>query len=358
MRIVFVFFFFLPLSLLSQVTISGKVLSDESGEAVSGASVYINNSTIGTSTDAKGEYTLNGIFPGTYEIIVSHVSFEPLVYRVEVGSAGLKFTFRLDGKVNMMRNILIMTKDQRKAKLKIFREQFLGITEAADRSVITNEEDILFEADENLNAFRAFSEVPLVIRNKEYGYMIHYELMFFYYEQNTNKVIFYGNARYEDLDTANREKWREKREKYYWGSTLHFYHSISAGNNKAQGFSFFKIGKKINSGKGDSVMAMIETSVDSLVYFDSGLGKRYLSWKNDIIVRYNKNPYYKRDLVGKVQIPGYMSKGIETRITMLDAPAYIDANGIPENPVALQFSGFWSFERQANMLPVNFRPSQ
>ena len=129
----------------AQVTISGKILSNETGEPVVGASVYINNSTIGASSGNDGSYSLHNILPGTYEIIVSHVAYEPLVHRIEVKTTDLRFTFRLESKVQQMRDILIMTKDQRKARMKIFIEQFLGVTIAADNSNLLNEEDVLFD---------------------------------------------------------------------------------------------------------------------------------------------------------------------------------------------------------------------
>ena len=73
-------------ALQAQVTIKGQVLNASGNAPVSKASVYINNSTIGTASAEDGTYTLAGVNPGVYEIIVSHVGFEVVVYKVEVKS--------------------------------------------------------------------------------------------------------------------------------------------------------------------------------------------------------------------------------------------------------------------------------
>ena len=353
------FFFFLLLfhfQLSAQISITGKILSDESGEPVTGASVYINNSTIGASSGSTGEYRLGGVLPGTYEIIVSHVAYEPIVHRVEIKTSDLRFTFRLQSKVKVMRDILIQTKDQRKAKMKIFREQFLGQTQAADNSIISNEEEVLFEGDESPSAFKAFSETPLIIINKELGYRISFELKEFFIDMNSGRTYFYGFTRYEDLDKKKPEKFQRNRNRYYQGSTMHLYQSMTIGNAEQQGFIFYKVYNTDMDGKGKMGKTMSRISADSLVYLDSGLHKQYLDWKGEVVIQYNQDPYHKRALARKFLVSGSLPKGIQTKITMLDAPAYLDANGLLENPLAVQYDGFWGYERLANMLPVNYKP--
>lgn len=356
MRLIVLFFLLIQFPVSAQVNITGKILSDESGEPIVGASVYINNSTIGSSSGTIGEYHLSSVMPGNYEIIISHIGYEPLVHRVEVKAVALRFTFRLALKEKQMRNILIMSKDQRKAKMKIFKEQFLGITQAADKSTLLNEEDVLFEADEKPSAFKAFSEVPLEIINRELGYRIFFELKEFYIDQRSGRTYFYGFTRYVDVEKGNLAKWKKNRLRYYEGSTMHLYNSINKGVSEAEGFLFFRVMEISSNGNDNSPKAMYRTPPTSLVFNDSSLHKKYLEWKGDIVIQYSKDPYYKSFLAKKVMINGSLPKGIKTTVLMLDAPAYIDANGLLENPLAVQYSGFWGYERLANMLPVNYKP--
>ncbi|MBC3540940.1 TonB-dependent receptor domain-containing protein [Rufibacter sediminis] len=53
----------------------GKV-SSTTGEALAGVSVVLKNSTIGTYTDAKGQFNLSGIAPGSYVITISYLGYE------------------------------------------------------------------------------------------------------------------------------------------------------------------------------------------------------------------------------------------------------------------------------------------
>jgi hypothetical protein len=129
----------------AQFTISGRVLTESGTEPLSKASVYINNSTIGSATNENGDYIMRDIKPGVYEVIVSYVGYEVIVYKIEIKSADLRLTFKLVPKVKEMRDILVVTSNQREKWMALLRENFLGQTLAAERTKILNEEDIFFE---------------------------------------------------------------------------------------------------------------------------------------------------------------------------------------------------------------------
>jgi hypothetical protein len=58
MRNLLLALFLAPVLCFSQATLSGK-LSDEKGESLPFASVYLKGSTTGTTTNAKGEYAIH-----------------------------------------------------------------------------------------------------------------------------------------------------------------------------------------------------------------------------------------------------------------------------------------------------------
>ncbi|MEM1336332.1 MAG: TonB-dependent receptor [Bacteroidota bacterium] len=62
---------------LGQITaeLFGTV-TDETGQAVFGASVYLEGTQLGTQTDFDGKYTLTNIPPGSYNLVVSYVGYE------------------------------------------------------------------------------------------------------------------------------------------------------------------------------------------------------------------------------------------------------------------------------------------
>lgn len=56
--------------------ISGKVIDKTTGETLVGLSVSIQGTSIGSSTDVDGNYSLNTVNPGTYQVVFSYVSYK------------------------------------------------------------------------------------------------------------------------------------------------------------------------------------------------------------------------------------------------------------------------------------------
>ena len=98
----------------AQVTISGKVVQDENGQPLPNASVYLNNSTIGTVTDEKGQFSLSTTKKGFADLVVTHVGYGVLVHGVQIGTEPLRFVFRLKPKEEELRDVLVMSQDKRK----------------------------------------------------------------------------------------------------------------------------------------------------------------------------------------------------------------------------------------------------
>jgi len=70
--------FLLVTSLFSQGgVIKGKVFNKLNNEAIPFANVVIDGTTKGTTTDLEGNYSIDGLEPGTYNINVSYLGFKP-----------------------------------------------------------------------------------------------------------------------------------------------------------------------------------------------------------------------------------------------------------------------------------------
>ena len=92
------------------------------------------------------------------------------------------------------------------------------------------------------------------------------------------------------------------------------------------------------------------------MHVDSISQRKYMEWDNQITVQYLKNPIYKNALFSKTLVMGSLPKGIESSLSMLEKPVYFTEQGLPENPMKIAFSGFWSYEKLGNMLPIDYRP--
>lgn len=64
-------------SLFSQnVIFSGKVMAKSSNEPLIGANVYFKGTTLGTSTNGRGEFSIGNVKSGEYEVVVSYSGYE------------------------------------------------------------------------------------------------------------------------------------------------------------------------------------------------------------------------------------------------------------------------------------------
>ncbi|MFZ4572712.1 MAG: carboxypeptidase-like regulatory domain-containing protein, partial [Bacteroidales bacterium] len=66
----------LSFTAFSQGSIQGKITDIKTKESIVGASVYFQGTTIGASTDIDGNYLIKNVKPGTYNIIVSFISYK------------------------------------------------------------------------------------------------------------------------------------------------------------------------------------------------------------------------------------------------------------------------------------------
>jgi hypothetical protein len=87
--------FLLFVSLILQISIfamaqkgaiKGSITDSKTGETLIGTTVLLQGTTTGTITDFDGNYSLNNVDPGTYNIVYSFISYEPRIERVLVVS--------------------------------------------------------------------------------------------------------------------------------------------------------------------------------------------------------------------------------------------------------------------------------
>lgn len=87
--------FALLLSLLTLVriyaqtgAITGKITDASTGETLIGANVLIQGTNKGASADIDGNFTISGVADGAYHLIISYVSYDQIIERVEIKKGG------------------------------------------------------------------------------------------------------------------------------------------------------------------------------------------------------------------------------------------------------------------------------
>ncbi len=81
---------------LAAVSISGKVIDLNSGEALAGVEVTIEGSTKKVHTDLDGNFTIENLKPGAYNVIASYISYnKSFIEKLEVGKPNQSLDIKL-----------------------------------------------------------------------------------------------------------------------------------------------------------------------------------------------------------------------------------------------------------------------
>ena len=63
-------------------TLSGTITDKSTGQTLPGANVYIEDKTIGATTDIEGNYRLMNIPAGTYNLIIQFIGYESIKQQI------------------------------------------------------------------------------------------------------------------------------------------------------------------------------------------------------------------------------------------------------------------------------------
>jgi iron complex outermembrane receptor protein len=88
-------------------SIKGKVL-DETSQPLPGASVSIDGTTLGATTDANGNYTIASVNPGNYTLTAKYIGYVPAKQTITVGSSVLTVNFGLKAESTNLNEVVVI----------------------------------------------------------------------------------------------------------------------------------------------------------------------------------------------------------------------------------------------------------
>jgi hypothetical protein len=238
---------------LSQTTLRGKVISEDSQKPLASVSVYLNNTSLGAVTNEEGIFIIRGIPSGKFRLVASSVGFETYVNMIDPRTVGKDFVISLKPKAEELQGFSVTPPepDGWKKWGKLFTELFIGDTPGSNDCKLTNPEVIKFRMNTD-NTLTAYAKEPLQIVNYNLGYEIKYKLEEFQYDFNIKLVNFSGYAFFTDMGVKhpNRvRRYNETRLETYKGSLLHFKRAFFANELDAQGFELRNLGNISNPEK-------------------------------------------------------------------------------------------------------------
>ena len=237
-------------------SIKGVVLDNKTNEPIESASVYFDNTTIGTSTNDKGEFSLPYKEGIKSALIISYLGYQNvMLYDYEVNKF---YKILMTEDVNTLDEVVISAIDSmpKAMKLEHFRQQFLGFSDAAKSCTILNEDDLILRYNYKKKQLTAKAKKPILVKNEDLQYLVSFQINEFTIDYSyanikdkrfhIKSVIYTGTTFYEPLEKADSKKAIKNRNKTYEGSVVHFMRALSKMTLEAEGYQIFSSGFKVN----------------------------------------------------------------------------------------------------------------
>ena len=315
-------------------TISGYVFDALTNEPLESVAVYFDNTTIGTTTDSKGYFTLDYTAAIKSTLVYSYLGYT--IQYDEDYRDKTEVQIRLKVNVNELDTVFIEYDDglTRKQKLKLFRREFLGQSLSAKSCKILNEEDLILRYDKDKRLLSATATKPLVLWNNYLRYKVLYDLMEFqvsfkyaniaddYF--NTDAVIYVGTSFFKDLNETYKKRSERRRNNVYLGSVQHFMRAIYNGNLIDENFGIYAQSFPVDS-------------------------------RDYILVSDTENPILKQvQLKDKISI--LYNKEAQSDLRLTADAFYIDPFGNHSPIQGVLFSGAMGDQRIGDILPLDYKP--
>ncbi len=358
---VFLLTIFCAPSLYAQVSFTGKVIDEKGDVAIQNASVYFNNTAIATQTNARGEFSFNNILFFNTELVIYSPGYELVVFKPTAAQLVVKkFVFKMQAKQKAAILKGGPVGDSKKLYLDAFFQGLLGLTQEAAQCTVSNAANIRIGAGNANSGFVVVADTALVIVNNMLGYTLHYNLEQFLFDGYSRRSYFTGYCRYEAL--GDDKQFQLNRNHCYFGSSQHFYRSLTANKLYEEGFGVFmkdttKAPTSIHNGEADDAGdRFLPITAQKILWIDS-TNNFSIGVKGKIVVQYNRNPYSKPYLSKILSyLEGDLKKGMEANIEIKTAPVELTTIGVPVDDNTVDYGGFWSYEKLANTLPLDYKP--
>ena len=357
--------------------LSGTVSDSASGAPLAGVSVFLNNTSRGTSTTTGGVFRLD-IPKGNYQLIFSAIGYATLVIEVNGSRLPPPLHLFLHPKVTELPTVTVEPYDKHGwAKWgRFFIENFIGIGENAADCKLKNHDVLRFYFSRRTNRLSVTATEPLHIENNALGYSLTYQLEAFKADLSNKYVQYFGYPYFQPMSTTreDREKgWIFKRQLAYSGSILHFMRSLYTGHTITQGFLIEKEVTGRNEEK-RRVKAIYRPDfqkpgsfpMDTLHYFWDVLRQPdIITWKVvvppdsvfTIASDSSRELFFSGPVIVLYGVRGNNGAELKTSGLQLTGPRplKVEENGNYYPPQEVFDTGYWALsEKIANLLPVDY----
>ena len=360
--IVFLCLAFFSADILAQsdaFLISGSVVDGITKLPLQGASVFAQNTTIGTATDAQGHFTLK-LLNGGYDLIITFTGYQTLTRRISAADAPDKnLVIEINKKEKALQDVVITSSNEVKDGLikygDFFMDNFIGKTTNSKQCIIKNKEVLKFYFSKKKNRLKVMATEPIEIENAALGYKIKYTLDSFTHEYGSQLSTYSGYPLFVEMqaaDEAAKTVWYNNRLKAYYGSMLHFMRSVHNKTIKEQGFEIQFVA---NSNDKEIAIPVTDTyGALNYIFTDSTKQVEIMPNQPNMAVLYTKQA---PDPLYITQTDDVQRNFQLSVITIAPNQAIdIEQNGYFFDQNDIVINGYWTWEKVADVLPYDFRP--
>lgn len=381
--------------------IQGKI-TDPSDNPVAGASVFLSHTSKGVVTSATGEFHLENLPEGKFDLVISAIGFESKVIPLSSEYYPDNLKISLARRATELAEVVVNAKDDdgwRKFG-KYFFDNFIGTTRNARSCKIVNRDILRFRFSEKNNRLTVKADEPIIVENPVLGYKVSFQLIEFTADFNADIVAYYGHPLFIDVKQSDEKKQCmiiNNRRQAYYGSLMHFIRSVYEDSLKQENFVVRTTLTRANVEK-ERVKEALHTA-DSMFHrsrykiSDLAYGYVHVTTTEDTIgISQDSLRYYKKILkqqdtstqmetleslsemttnVGahskflffknpmKVYYTGGSNRKGHVSELMLQTPKALEIlkNGSYFSPTELVTFKHWSeYEKMCNMLPLDYSP--
>ncbi len=347
--------FLLPLAICAQKNfhVGGKVIDSNSRQSLQGASVFCQNTTIGTVTDSSGNFHMT-LSNGGYDLVVSFTGYETQSIRINNVTPDISnLILELKPKEKSLEEVSIVASNEVKDGWtkygQFFFDNFIGRTLNSKLCSIQNPETLHFFFSKKKNRLKVIAKDEMIIVNKALGYRIRYQLDSFIYEYSGDKTLYTGYPFFEEMQSTadSLDGWRYNRAMAYKGSLLQFMRAYHDSTLNKAGFKLEIIND--NTDKASPIYNPYDTSMFSIIENN----KAELFFPGKLRVVYSKEKPETAYLQAN-RMP--LQTPIQISILDLNESIIIEENGYYFDQKDILTLGYWGWEKMGDFLPYDYYP--
>ena len=368
-------------------SLSGTVRDSLTRQPLPFASVFLANTTRGTTADAQGHYALSGVPAGSYELAATFLGYQLRQRALQLPAGATQADLSLPPAAQALGEVVVRPNPHRETDYQRFLELFLGTSSRARQCRVLNPDAVLIDYDPVQKLLTASVPHALEVDNPMLGYHLTFHDLRFQasFAEQGQTVTTLSHLAFRELPggAGQQRRWATHRQQAYAGSYMHFLRCTYAGTVAEAGFEVRRLRRVPNRRRAaaDSLLrarqrelgaafrqASVPDSVWQLLhqprqvtylyqpllpagsFRQAADGRVWLRFSDLLDVTY---PRARPDAYYQPGVPGRARTSV---LHLQETAAELTPLGTTAEPLSVLLEGYWGFEQMGDLLPLDYEP--